>query len=126
MRKSIVKVVADPPLSTRMYYLVKITHIEIKRKPDGIAVTVQHLSAKQEGRCHKFILSLPLRLSSRAALFLAACGIDIAIGQEIEPKSVVGTIIEMRLSLGKAGEYQPAEFRRIESNENGIQDQGDT
>ena len=118
MRKWLVKVHDYPQISPRKFYRVKITNIEHKRKPEGIEVTVQHLSPEQEGRCNHFALPVPIRVSGLAAQFFRACNLSISVGEEIDPMSAVGTIIEIRFSQNEAGDYYPAESKRIETKEN--------
>lgn len=116
MRKWLIKVQDYPSLSPRKYYRVKITDVERERNPVGIAVTVQHLSPEQEGRSVHFTLLLPIRISGLAAEFFRACNLIIAIDKEIEPKSVIGTLLEVRFIKNEVGEYEPVEFRTIKSN----------
>ena len=117
MRKWTIKLHDYPKISTRKFYQLKITNIERQKKPDGMVVIVQHISSEQEGRCHQFIMPLPLKgIASKGARFFTACGIDFSIEEEFEPRSVIGTIIQVRFSQDDAGSYEPVEFRRVESH----------
>ena len=117
MRKWLIRIKDYPQISSCRFYQVRITDVGHKRKPDSIEVTLQHLSTEQEGRCHRVDLPLPIRgISSKAARLFAACGIEIAIGIEIEPRSVVGRVFEVRFCQNENGDYQPAEFRSTETN----------
>ena len=114
MRKWQLKFHANPKISTRKFYPIKITGIERRSKPPGIAVTVVHLSAEQEGRSHHFLFNLPVRISSRGARFFAAAGMEIALDTQFNPQSIIGKSILVRFTENDAGDYVPAEFQGIE------------
>lgn len=116
VRKWLLKIEDDPQISLRKFYQVRITEIERNRKPNGITVTVQHLSPEQEGRCHSFTLPVPIRVSGLTARFFGACNLTVTIGEEIEPKSVAGRILLLRFTQNESGDYEPVEFRNIKSS----------
>ena len=125
MRKWQLKFHANPKISTRKFYPIKITGIERRSKPPGIEVKVVHLSAEQEGRTHQFVFNIPLRISGSAARFFAAAGIEITLDKEFYPESIIGEAIKIRFSRNDAGEYIPAEFQRIEpENDNDVDNGG--
>lgn len=92
-------------------YPLKVTDIGWGESDTCLAVVLTHLAEDQAGRTVKLDLPLPVRPEGRTASFLRAAGLDVAVGNSLDPMDAKGAVVQARFDVGADGNGDVAEFR---------------
>jgi hypothetical protein len=107
-RRKKLTVMAYPDLTPDAMYPAMITHVDVG---DALSVVLKHLSAGQEGRSQAVTLRLPVRPDGCTAALFNACGLSTEIGAEVDPKAIIGMVVNVRFGiLHDTKEWQPIAF----------------
>jgi hypothetical protein len=87
----------------------------LSRDPNhnSLSLILVHCSPEQEGRTHRFSLSLPIRPAGRTASFIAACDFPVQPGSKIAIDGCEGHTVLVRFNQNVAGDYEPVAFEPL-------------
>lgn len=109
--KKKVKVEPWPRLRPNADYPLKVTDIAWGENDALLVVVLSHLAEDQAGRTVKLDLALPVRPEGRTASFLRGAGLDVAVGNSLDPMEAKGAVVQARFDVGADGNGDVAEFR---------------
>ena len=86
--------------------LVRVIGMKADHRANQLTITLEHMNPENEGQTRAVNVPLPIRPSSRAGRFFAACGIHVGDGAEITEDAVVGRFVYVqfeRLPVAEMG-----------------------
>lgn len=91
-------------------YSMRVLSVGKSKAAKGIRVILEHLDATQAGRKQEIVLPLPLHPDGITADFFRACGMQVATGDSISPKDVIGMTVNVRFASTPDDKHQPTAF----------------
>ena len=91
-------------------YRAKVLNVMKNGTPPGLLILLQDLEQDQLSRQTQVVLPVPVRPAGTTADFMRACGLNVAVGKSINPRSAVGAIIRVRFGPSSEGNMVPIAF----------------
>ena len=114
-RKKKLTVMAYPDLKSDAMYPALITNVDVG---DTLSIILKHLSADQEGRSQVVKIRLPVRPDGLAAALFHACGLSTEIGAELDPKAIIGAVVNVRFGIFRDTQVpEPVAFESLPAKE---------
>ncbi len=101
-----------PDLNSKRLYPCLVSHVEKHRRPDRIVACITHIEEPNKGQIHRIELPLPIRPSGLTNQFVAACGFDASIANNVAPNDTEGKELLVRFTRTDAG-FQPFSFELL-------------
>ena len=105
------------PRKDERRYRCAVRRVTKSKSPVGLLVVLEDRDADHLGQRTEFLLPVPVRPAGTTADFLRACGLDVAVGKTVNPRSAVGANVRVQFKPSPAGTMEPVAFEPDASKE---------